>query len=137
MIKSQLGHLLRSRKLLALIAITQTIMVGYTLTSSRLTSAQKMTVRDDADYSNFQHTSAYHVRLPCSLCHKRDSNSAQPAMPGRDKHLPCAGCHVKQFADSSNAICGNCHSNAQAGTLKAFPRLSSFNMKFDHANHMA
>src|SRR5262245_47076118 len=125
MTKSQPGHLLRSRKLLALTAITLTIMLGYTLTSGRLTSAQKMTVRDDADYSNFQHTSGYHARLRCSLCHKRADTSAQPAMPGRDKHLPCAGCHTKQFADSSSAICTNCHTNAQAGTLKAFPRLSS------------
>ena len=95
----------------------------------------QMKVRDDADFSKFQHTSAYHKRLPCALCHRRESNATQPAMPGGKDHLPCAGCHVKQFADSSNAICTNCHVNPPAKDLKAFPRLNSFNMKFDHARH--
>src|SRR5260370_5533421 len=100
------------------------------------TNEQQMKVPENADYSKFQHTSAYHARLPCLLCHKRDTNSALPAIPGRSNHLPCAGCHVKQFADSSNAICTVCHSNAQSGALKAFPGLRSFNMKFDHARHL-
>jgi len=132
------GYPRRSRKVPALITIPLAMMVGVTITTSaRLSSAQKMNVPENGDYSNFQHTSAYHARLPCSLCHKRESNSAQPAMPGGSNHLPCTGCHAKQFADSSNAICTNCHSNAQAGTLKPFPRLGSFNMRFDHASHMA
>jgi c(7)-type cytochrome triheme protein len=96
---------------------------------------QQMQVSDNADYSKFQHTSAYHARMPCLLCHKRETNAPRPAVPGRNAHLPCAGCHVKQFADSANAICSICHSNAQSGTLKPFPRLSSFDMKFDHARH--
>jgi c(7)-type cytochrome triheme protein len=70
------------------------------------------------------------------LCHRRDGNSARPAIPGSSNHLPCAGCHVKQFADSSNAICTICHSNAQSGALKPFPGLGSFNMRFDHAGHV-
>ena len=94
-----------------------------------------MKLRDDADYSNFQHASSYHKRLPCALCHRRDTNATQPAMPGGKDHLPCAGCHVKQFADRSNAICTNCHTEPSTGALKSFPRLSSFNMKFDHARH--
>jgi len=97
---------------------------------------QQMQVPENADYSKFQHTSAYHSRLPCLLCHRRDTNAARPAMPGRLNHLPCAGCHVKQFADSSNEICAICHSNAQSGAVKAFPSLGSFNMTFDHARHM-
>jgi c(7)-type cytochrome triheme protein len=96
-----------------------------------------MQVPDYGNYSKFQHTSAYHGRLPCSLCHRRESNSPRPMMPTSANHLPCAGCHVKQFADSSNPICTICHTNPEAGTLKAFPRLSSFNMTFDHAQHMA
>jgi c(7)-type cytochrome triheme protein len=89
----------------------------------------------DLNYSKFLHSNGNHARLPCLLCHRRESNSPRPAIPGSPNHLPCAGCHVKQFADSGNAICTICHSNAQSGALKAFPRLSSFNMKFDHARH--
>ena len=96
---------------------------------------QQMNVRDDADYSKFQHASAYHARLPCLLCHRREGNATRPAMPGGKDHLPCAGCHAKQFADQSNAICTNCHSEPSTGALKAFPKLSSFNMTFDHARH--
>ncbi len=95
----------------------------------------QMKVREDADFSKFQHTSAYHKRLPCALCHRRESNATQPSIPGGKDHLPCAGCHQKQFADSSNPICTNCHVNPPAKDLKAFPRLTSFNMKFDHSRH--
>src|SRR4029079_2244052 len=76
---------------------------------------QQMQVPENADYSRFQHTTAYHARLPCLLCHRRETNSARPAIPGSSNHSPCAGCHVKQFADSTNAICKICHSNAQSG----------------------
>lgn len=105
--------------------------------STKEPSGQQMKVPDNGDYSKFQHTSAYHARLPCLLCHRRETNSPRPAMPGSSNHLPCAGCHTKQFADSGNAICTICHSNAQSGTLKSFPRLSSFNMRFDHARHQS
>lgn len=97
---------------------------------------QQMKVPENADYSKFQHNSGYHARLPCLLCHRRETNSTRPAIPGSSNHLPCAGCHVKQFADSSNAICTICHSNAQSGALKPFPGLRSFNMRFDHARHV-
>ena len=98
--------------------------------------AQQMQIPENADFSKFQHETAYHARLPCLLCHRRENNSAQPAFPGASKHLPCAGCHLKQFADSSNAICTICHKDVQSGALKRFPGLKSFNMKFDHARHM-
>jgi c(7)-type cytochrome triheme protein len=97
---------------------------------------QQMQVPENADYSRFQHTTAYHARLPCLLCHRRETNSARPAIPGSSNHSPCAGCHIKQFADSTNAICTICHSNAQSGAMKPFPRLSSFNMRFEHARHV-
>lgn len=97
---------------------------------------QQMKVPDNGDYTRFQHASEYHARLPCLLCHRRENNSAQPSMPGATDHLPCAGCHKNQFADSGNAICTICHLNPQAGTLKAFPRIRSFNVKFSHAGHM-
>src|SRR5687768_17889726 len=101
------------------------------------TNGQQMKVPDNADYTKFQHASPYHARLPCLVCHRRENKSAQPSLPGGNNHLPCAGCHTKQFADQANPICIICHSNPQAGTLKAFPRLSSFNMKFNHATHMS
>jgi len=104
-------------------------------TKSSNHAEQQMKVRDDADYSKFQHSSAYHQRLPCLLCHRRNDNAAQLTMPGGKDHLPCAGCHVKQFADRSSAICTNCHTEPSTGALKPFPSLTSFNMKFDHARH--
>ena len=98
-------------------------------------SDQRMKVRDDADFSKFQHTSEYHQRMPCALCHRRESNAAQPNIPGGKDHLPCAGCHARQFADRSNAICTNCHLDPSTGSLKPFPKLTSFNVSFDHARH--
>lgn len=118
--------------------IALSLMIIFTLSVSVRQSAlseQQMQVPENANYSKFQHATAYHARLPCLLCHKRETNAPRPAMPGGSNHLPCAGCHVKQFADASNAICTICHSNAPSGALKPFPRLSSFNVKFDHARH--
>ncbi|MEO8436444.1 MAG: cytochrome c3 family protein [Pyrinomonadaceae bacterium] len=88
-----------------------------------------------ADFSKFKHANPNHTRLPCLLCHKRETNAARPATPGGNGHLPCAGCHTQQFASSSGPICTICHTDAQSGKLKPFPRLSSFNMRFDHARH--
>lgn len=87
------------------------------------------------DYSKFKHDNPNHTRLPCLLCHRRETNSARPTLPGSNDHLPCAGCHTQQFANSASPICTICHSNVQSAALKPFPRLSSFNMKFDHARH--
>lgn len=88
------------------------------------------------DFSKFRHSNPNHSRLPCLLCHRRETNSTRPTLPGSNGHLPCAGCHAQQFANSSGPICTICHTDAQAGKLKPFPRLSSFNMKFDHARHV-
>jgi len=112
------------------------IFVFSAQTRSAETREPQMQVPENADYSKFHHDSSYHARLPCLLCHRRETNEVRPAMPGKSNHLPCAGCHVKQFADSSNAICTTCHTNVQSGSLKPFPGLSSFNMKFDHARHL-
>src|SRR5215813_5077559 len=51
------------------------------------------------DFSQFLHSTPYHARLPCLLCHRRESSSAQPTLPGKSGHAPCTGCHAKQFAD--------------------------------------
>ena len=130
---------LRHRALLAIVAVALAVVVNFALSvSARRTepNEQEMKMPENTDYSKFLHSNGNHARLPCLLCHRRDSNSARPAIPGSSNHLPCAGCHVKQFADSANAICTICHSNAQSGALKAFPGLRSFNMKFDHARHV-
>ena len=96
---------------------------------------EQMQFPEGLDYSKFLHGNQNHARLPCLLCHRRETNSARPAMPGSNGHLPCAGCHAQQFAKSAGPICTICHTDSQSGTLKPFPRLRSFNMKFDHARH--
>ena len=88
------------------------------------------------DYSDFKHDNPNHSRLPCLLCHRRETNDARPTMPGNANHVPCIGCHAKQFADSSGPICVICHTDPKSGALKEFPRLASFGMRFDHASHV-
>ncbi|HMH45949.1 MAG TPA: cytochrome c3 family protein [Pyrinomonadaceae bacterium] len=105
-------------------------------TKSAVIEEPQMQVPDNGDFSKFKHDSSYHARLPCLLCHRRETNSATPGWPGKTNHLPCAGCHAKQFADTGSPICTVCHTNAQSGGLKPFPRLTSFAMKFDHARHV-
>jgi c(7)-type cytochrome triheme protein len=87
------------------------------------------------DYSKFKHDNPNHSRLPCLLCHRRETSDPRPAMPGAMGHAPCAGCHAKEFANSGHQICTACHTDAQAGKVKPFPRLSSFGMRFDHSRH--
>ncbi len=87
------------------------------------------------DYSKFKHETGNHARLPCLLCHRRETNAAQLTRPGGSGHVPCAGCHAQQFADPASPVCTICHTDTQSGKLKPFPRLRSFNMRFDHAVH--
>lgn len=96
----------------------------------------QMQFPEGLDYAKFQHSSQNHSRLPCLLCHRRESNSAVPKRPGGSGHLPCAGCHAQQFSNSDSPICTICHTDVKAGTLKAFPRLKSFRMVFDHSRHV-
>jgi c(7)-type cytochrome triheme protein len=86
------------------------------------------------DSSTFSHSNPSHERLPCLLCHRRDSNSARPARSG---HTPCAGCHSQEFATSTGPLCAICHTDvgSEKPPVKPFPALKSFNMKFDHARH--
>jgi len=87
------------------------------------------------DFSKFLHSSPNHARMPCLLCHRRENNSAQPALPGGSGHAPCSGCHAQQFANSESPICTICHTDVRSGAVKPFPRLKSFRMTFDHARH--
>ena len=91
-----------------------------------------VTSQTDKDYSKFQHGNAFHSRLPCLLCHRRDDNSPRIGFPGRSGHLPCAGCHALQFSDNTSPICTICHT---ATGMKRFPSLKSFTATFDHGRH--
>ena len=92
-------------------------------------------VQAQTNYSQFKHDRSEHARLPCLLCHRRESNSPQPTLPGKDSHTPCVGCHQQQFANKGSEICSICHTDAQSGTMKPFPALRSFTARFDHAKH--
>ena len=89
------------------------------------------------DYSNFKHTSQRHASLACSSCHERKDNSATPIFPG---HKACVTCHTGQFVSAAIPMCVICHTDVNSGNppLKSFPAKfnESFNVKFDHAQHM-
>ena len=91
----------------------------------------------ELDYSNFKHTSQRHASLACTACHQRSDNSATPRFPG---HKACTGCHLTQFVTPNVPMCVICHTDVNSSNppLKSFPtRFSeSFNVKFDHAQHM-
>ena len=106
------------------------------LTAPPSSSQEQMQFPEGLDYSKFQHSTRNHARLPCLLCHRRDSNAPVPRRPGASNHLPCAGCHAQQFSNAESPICTICHTDVKSGALKAFPRLQSFRMKFDHARHV-
>ena len=98
---------------------------------------EQMQLPEGLDYSKFQHANGNHSRLPCLLCHRRETNAPIPKRPGESGHLPCAGCHAQQFANSDGPICTICHTDVKSGALKSFPRLRSFRMKFDHSRHLS
>lgn len=115
---------------------TAFIAVAWIAAHSSLSGPVKTeSVFAQEDYSKFQHGNPNHSRLPCLLCHRRESNSAQPTLPGKDKHTPCIGCHAPLFAAGSGPICTICHSGTEPKTVKAFPSLQSFGSRFDHALH--
>ncbi len=88
-----------------------------------------------ADFARFTHSNQFHSRLPCLICHRRDTNSPRMGFPGKVNHLPCAGCHTAQFNDRSSPICTICHTNPETGAMKRFPPLRSFAARFNHAKH--
>ena len=83
-------------------------------------------------FSKFDHKVKMHNGLPCLLCHKRDDNSPAPT---RGSHLPCAGCHMEQFAAQKGQICSICHVSDSGEGIKKFPTLQSFDSKFNHSKH--
>jgi c(7)-type cytochrome triheme protein len=93
------------------------------------------TAEGSGDFSRFSHANASHQRLPCLLCHRRESNSPRPVRSA--KHAPCSGCHAQQFEAKSGPICTICHTNvsSDSSALKPFPTMKSFNITFTHAKH--
>lgn len=93
---------------------------------------------NDQDYSKFLHTSSKHASIGCNECHRRADNSSRPNFPG---HKACTGCHLTQFTTPTLPMCSICHTsvNGNDPPRKAFPDKfkESFNVKFDHAQHMA
>lgn len=91
----------------------------------------------DLDYSKFIHTSQRHASQPCTACHQRNDNSATPRFPG---HKACTSCHLAQFVTPNVPMCVICHTDVNSSNppLKTFPTRfnESFNVKFDHAQHM-
>jgi c(7)-type cytochrome triheme protein len=89
------------------------------------------------DYSKFLHSSAKHASIGCNECHRRVDNSVRPTFPG---HKACTGCHLTQFTTASIPMCSICHQdvNGNDPPRKPFPDKfkESFNVKFDHAQHM-
>lgn len=124
---------------LAIFGITSIANSRTEKTSSKTAEVlqDQMQFPEGLDYSKFQHSSRNHSRLPCLLCHLRDSNAPVPKRPGASQHLPCAGCHAQQFSNSDTPLCTICHTDVKSGALKPFPRLQSFRMKFDHARHVS
>ncbi len=102
---------------------------------SEIDSPETSEAEPQTDYSRFTHSNNAHAQLPCLICHQRDDNSSRLKLPGKSDHLPCAGCHVAQFSDTSSKMCTICHTNAQSGAMKRFPPLRSFNVKFTHSRH--
>lgn len=93
---------------------------------------------NDLDYSKFLHNSPRHAAAACSSCHHRADNSARPSFSG---HKDCTGCHLSQFTTPNVPMCSICHTsvNGNDPPRKAFPGSfkESFNLKFDHAQHMS
>ena len=92
----------------------------------------------ELDYSTFKHSSQRHASLQCSACHVRSDNSMTPRFPG---HKDCTGCHLAQFVTPNVPMCSICHTDVNSANppLKSFPSRfnESFNVKFDHSQHMS
>jgi c(7)-type cytochrome triheme protein len=98
---------------------------------STFSAQQSMSERD---FSRFSHRTPQHSSMACSSCHNRTNNSPVPALSG---HKDCTSCHLAQFVTPNIPMCAICHTNLNSSNppVKNFPRLASFNVIFDHAQH--
>ena len=131
-----LPRLLLVATVLCALALVSGLGLSTSAGRAEFNNQEQMQFPEGLDYSRFQHNSQNHSRLPCLLCHRRESNSPIPKRPGGSGHLPCAGCHAQQFSNSDSPICTICHTDVKSGALKSFPHLKSFRMKFDHSRHV-
>lgn len=124
----------------ALLAACALCLVAVALKSSFVATGAR-TISDasemqDAgrDFSKFSHATDAHRGRSCDSCHQRADNSTQPRLPG---HKACTDCHLQQFVSPNLPMCSICHTNLDSRDppVKNFPRLASFNAKFDHAQH--
>lgn len=91
--------------------------------------------QQNVDFSRFLHSSpAHRDQRTCNDCHQRRDNAAAPRLPG---HKACTDCHLPQFVTPNVPMCAICHTNLDSSDppVKNFPRLQSFNARFDHAQH--
>lgn len=102
--------------------------------SNSLTTFGAQQNMNDRDYSRFSHRTPQHASMSCSACHQRTNNSPVPAVSG---HKDCTSCHLAQFVTPNIPMCAICHTNLGSSNppVKNFPRLASFNVVFDHAQH--
>lgn len=115
----------------AIIAETHNLPAGSSLISGTPQGPE-------LDYSKFKHSSQRHAAQACNACHQRSDNSATPRFPG---HKACTSCHLAQFVTPNVPMCVICHADVNSSNppLKSFPARfnESFNVKFDHAQHMS
>lgn len=134
---------------LAFLALTTTtllltVMLGARASAERasLSSSNVEALNaEPQDYSKFSHTSpgahaGFSNPSSCADCHQRHDASVTPEFPG---HKACINCHLAQFTTANIPMCTICHVNDlgnQHPALKSFPRLRSFRVSFDHAQHV-
>ena len=128
---------MRKHRKLGTLLIAVASVAATSTSGGRVSTASLFSQQSATDFSKFHHDNPNHARLPCLLCHRRETNSVQPTLPGKDKYTPCIGCHAAQFAGNAGPICTICHTDAQSRTVKSFPPLRSFATKFDHSLHVA
>jgi c(7)-type cytochrome triheme protein len=109
---------------------------GAGVRPSPLRASMLVTSPQDGGFTRFSHANPRHASLACDACHRRENNSAQSTLPG---HKACTDCHAQQFFTPNHPMCSICHTSLEGSNppVKGFPRLGSFNVKFDHAQHMS
>ena len=131
------GRLLARTILLLCVACMLCVFaLGRLAPASTAVSVEPTAALQGGGTTKFSHSIQKHAEVACDSCHRREDNSSRPRLPG---HKACIDCHVQEFLTSGNPLCSNCHTSLEGGDppLKAFPGLSSFRMRFDHASHAA
>lgn len=118
-------------------AVSRGVESSESASASRGSSPLELATQGENDFSKFSHASARHASLTCAFCHARAAdNSTVPRLPG---HKACTDCHLAQFVTPNVPMCSICHTTVEGENppVKNFPALSSFNARFDHAQHNA